>query len=180
LQFFAIFFAGSSHRYYVSTVIDRVLSLTIKKRQFWAQKHDPGGNMLGSNTIWNDLAEVQNEFDRLFRWSFGDGVSSYYPPVNIAENDDAYTVQARVPGLTKDDITIELEGRQLTISGEHKRVEANYVREERANGRFERAFTFRHDLQADKVEATVKDGILTVTLPKAEEAKPRRIEIVSK
>jgi len=136
--------------------------------------------LVRSNTLWNDLAEVQNEFDRLFRWGFSDGVSSHYPPVNIAENDDAYTVQARVPGLTKDDITIELEGRQLKISGEHKRVEAEYAREERANGRFERAFTFRHDLQTDKIEATVKDGILTVKLPKAEEAKPRKIEIVAK
>ncbi len=136
--------------------------------------------LVRSNTLWNDLAEVQNEFDRLFRWGFGDGISSHYPPVNIAENDDAYTVQARVPGLSKDDITIELEGRQLKISGEHKRVEAEYAREERATGRFERAFTFRHDLQADKIEAVVKDGILTVRLPKAEEAKPRRIDIVAK
>lgn len=136
--------------------------------------------LVRSNTLWNDLAEVQNEFDRLFRWGFGDGISGYYPPVNIAENDDAYVVQARVPGLTKDDITIELEGRQLKISGEHKRVEAEYAREERASGKFERAFTFRHDLQADKIEAVVKDGILTITLPKAEEAKPRKIEIVSK
>jgi len=100
--------------------------------------------------------------------------------VNIAENDDAYTVQARVPGLTKEDITIELEGRQLKISGAHKRVEAEYAREERATGRFERAFSFRHDVQADKIEATVKDGVLTVKLPKAEEAKPRKIEIVAK
>lgn len=136
--------------------------------------------LVRSNTLWNDLAEVQNEFDRLFRWGFSNGVSSHYPPVNIAENDDAYTVQARVPGLTKEDITIELEGRQLKISGAHKRVEAEYAREERATGRFERAFTFRHEVQADKIEATVKDGVLTVKLPKAEEAKPRKIEIVAK
>ena len=68
----------------------------------------------------------------LFRRGLGDGVSGHFPPVNIAENDDAYVIQARVPGLAKDDIAIELEGRKLTISGEHKRVEAEYAREERS------------------------------------------------
>ena len=136
--------------------------------------------LVRTNTLWNDLAEVQNEFDRLFRRGLGDGVSGHFPPVNIAENDDAYVIQARVPGLAKDDIAIELEGRKLTISGEHKRVEAEYAREERATGRFERSFTFRHALATDKIEAVVKDGILTVSLPKAEEAKPRKIEIAAK
>lgn len=136
--------------------------------------------LVRTNSIFNDLAEVHSEFDRLFRRGLGEGVSGHFPPVNIAENDDAYTIQARVPGLAKEDITIELEGRKLTISGEHKRVEASYAREERATGRFERAFTFRHPLAAEKIEAVVKDGILTVTLPKAEEAKPRKIEIAAK
>ncbi len=154
--------------------------------------------LVRTNSIFNDLAEIvdpkshilwradlahpapRNEFDRLFRRGLGDGVSGHFPPVNIAENDDAYTIQARVPGLAKEDIAIELEGRKLTISGEHKRVEANYAREERATGRFERAFTFRHPLVVDKIEAVVKDGVLTVTLPKAEEAKPRKIEIAAK
>jgi HSP20 family protein len=136
--------------------------------------------LVRSNTLWNDLAEVQNEFDRLFRWGFFDGVESHYPPVNIAENDDAYIVQASVPGMSKDDISIEIEGRQLKISGEQKRVEADYLRADRARGRFERAFTFRRDVQPDKAEAVFKDGVLTVTLPKAEEAKPRKIEIVAK
>jgi HSP20 family protein len=136
--------------------------------------------LVRSNTLWNDLAEVQNEFERLFRWGFFDGVDTYYPPVNIAENDDAYIVQASVPGMSKDDISIEIEGRQLKISGEQKRVEADYLRADRARGRFERAFTFRRDVQPDKAEAVFKDGVLTVTLPKAEEAKPRKIEIVAK
>lgn len=154
--------------------------------------------LVRTNTLWNDLAEAvgpnshilwradlahpapRNEFDRLFRRGLGDGVSGHFPPVNIAENDDAYVIQARVPGLAKDDIAIELEGRKLTISGEHKRVEAEYAREERATGRFERSFTFRHALATDKIEAVVKDGILTVSLPKAEEAKPRKIEIAAK
>lgn len=136
--------------------------------------------LVKAHSIWNDLAEVQNEFDRIFRWNFGDGVSGYYPPVNIAENDDSYLVEARVPGLTKEDIAVELDGRKLTIRGEHKRDAASYSREERATGKFERSFSFKHALAAESIKAEVKDGILTVILPKAEESKPRKIEIVAK
>lgn len=139
--------------------------------------------LVKAHTIWNDLAEVQNEFDRFFHRGFrqgADAVSGYYPPANIAENDDAYTVEARVPGLTTADISVELEGRVLTIQGEHKREKAEYSREERAAGKFARAFTFKHPLKADGIEANVKDGILTIRLPKAEESKPRKIAIVAK
>jgi HSP20 family protein len=136
--------------------------------------------LVKAHSIWNDLAEVQNEFDRFFRWGYGEGVSGYYPPANIAENDDSYLVEARVPGLAKEDITVELDGRKLTIRGENKRDAANYSREERATGKFERSFTFKHALAADSIKAEVKDGILTVILPKAEESKPRKIEIVAK
>lgn len=136
--------------------------------------------LVKTHNIWRDLAEVQNEFDRFFRLGMGDGAAGYYPPANIAETDDAYVVEARVPGLAKDDVTVEIEGRKLTIRGEHKRAEANYGREERASGKFERSFTFKHPLAVDAVNAEVKDGILTVTLPKAEEAKPRKIQIVAK
>jgi len=136
--------------------------------------------LVKAHSIWNDLAEVQNEFDRLFRWNFGEGFSGYYPPVNIDENDDSYTVEARVPGLAKDDVTVELEGRKLTIRGEHKREKAEYGREERASGKFERSITFKHPLNVDGLSAEVKDGLLTVVLPKAAEAKPRKIEIIAK
>ncbi|MCX7632486.1 MAG: Hsp20/alpha crystallin family protein [Turneriella sp.] len=133
-----------------------------------------------TKTLWDEFAEMQDELDRLFRISFGDGVSYQYPPVNIAENDDSYVVEARVPGLSKDDISIELDGRQLRLRGEHKRVEATYLRSERVDGRFERVLTFLHDLDPEKVEAVVENGILRVTLPKAESAKPRRIAINTK
>ena len=136
--------------------------------------------LVKAHSIWNDLADVQNEFDRFFRWGYGDGARGSYPPANIAENDDSYLVEARVPGLAKEDIIVELDGRKLTIRGEHKRDAAAYSREERATGKFERSFTFKHALAGDSIKAEVKDGILTVILPKAEESKPRKIEIVAK
>jgi hypothetical protein len=89
-------FADLNPHGYISTVIDRVLSVKTTQRHK-AQDNNPGGIMLvRTNTLWNDLAEVQNEFDRLFRRGLGDGVSGHFPPVNIAENDDAYVIQARV------------------------------------------------------------------------------------
>lgn len=133
--------------------------------------------------LWSDFAETQSELDRLFRFNFSpreEGIRGYYPPVNISENDDVYTVEARVPGLANENITVELEGRKLTIRGEHKREEANYTREERATGQFERTITFKHALAADAIEAEAKHGILKVTLPKAAEAKPRKINVVTK
>ncbi len=131
----------------------------------------------GLAQTWSDLAEVQNQFDRIFRWGLNEGANGYYPPANVSETDDAYLVEARVPGLAKEDITLELEGRVLTIRGEHKREAAQFSRQERASGRFERKVTFKHALTTDAIKAEVKDGILVVTLPKAEEAKPRKIEI---
>lgn len=136
--------------------------------------------LVKAHALWSDLAGVQNEFDRFFRRGFGEGASGYYPPVNIAENTDAYVVHARLPGLAKEDVNVELEGRALKISGEHKRDKADYGREERASGKFERTITFKHALATDKIQAEVKNGLLTVTLPKAEEAKPRKIEIITK
>jgi len=133
-----------------------------------------------ANTLWGNFADVQNEFDRFFRRGFADATRGYYPPVNIAENDDAYTIEARVPGLAASEVAVELEGRQLTIRGEHKRDNAEYGREERASGKFERKFTFKHELAADRVNAEAKDGILTIVLPKAEEAKARKISITAK
>ncbi len=138
-------------------------------------------------SAWNRFTDVESEFNRLFQWGLGreEGSQSnptvygYYPPVNITEDAEGYTVEARVPGLQQDAIAIELEGRTLKISGEHKHAEGEYIREERATGRFERTFTFRHDIKADKIEARVKDGILTVVLPKADEAKARKIAVVA-
>lgn len=130
--------------------------------------------------LWGDFVEAQSEFDRLFQWNFTNGVTGYYPPVNIRENEDAYTVEARVPGLTKDDIAVELEGKKLTIRGEHKREEVEFTREERATGKFERIVTFKNILAPEGVEAEVKNGILTVKLPKAAESKPRKISVLAK
>ncbi len=105
----------------------------------------------------------------------------WLPPVDIRETDEALTLNAEIPGLTRDDVNITLENNVLTISGERKfekdAKKDNYHRIERAYGAFSRSFSLPANVRTDQVRAAFQDGVLTVTLPKAEEAKPRRIEI---
>jgi HSP20 family protein len=105
----------------------------------------------------------------------------WLPAVDIRETPDALEVIAELPGLTKEDVNITLENGVLTLSGERKFEkdvkQENYHRIERAYGRFTRSFTLPSNVAGDRVAAAFKDGVLRVTLPKQDEAKPRKIEI---
>jgi HSP20 family protein len=106
---------------------------------------------------------------------------TWMPPVDIQETEDAYRLVAELPGLTKDDINITLENNVLRLTGERKFqkdvTKENYHRVERTYGTFARAFTLPSLVSADKVEASFENGLLTLTIPKAEQAKPRKISI---
>ena len=109
------------------------------------------------------------------------GQAAWLPAMDIRESKDAYTVTAELPGLTKKDVEITVEDNVLTISGE-RQLEAegeneNYHRIERSYGSFKRSFTLPIQVIQDKVDARYQNGILTISLPKAEEAKQRKIEI---
>lgn len=103
------------------------------------------------------------------------------PAVDIRETGDAYVVSAELPGLNKDDVQITIENNVLKLTGERrfeKEVkEEEYHRVERAYGSFSRAFALPTRVDPERVEAGFKDGILTITVPKAAEARPRKIEI---
>jgi HSP20 family protein len=109
------------------------------------------------------------------------GEQGWLPPVDIRETEEAYLVTAELPGLTKKDVDVTVENSILTLSGERRWEKSSesetYHRMERAFGRFSRSFTLPHQVEADKVKANFKDGLLTVSIPKAEQAKPRRIAI---
>lgn len=128
-----------------------------------------------------DLANIRDQMDRLFEDtlgpSFGDQVWS--PPVDIEEQDDAWIVEADVPGAKRDDITIELHDGELAIHGEVKETERVGIlrRRTRRTGRFEYRVTLPRDLNPDAVEANLNDGVLRVRLAKPERSKPRRIEV---
>ncbi len=135
----------------------------------------------------SDLFGIQREINKMFDGVFrgtGDedySFSSWTPAVDIAEHDDEYLVKVELPGVNKDEVKLTLENNILTIRGEKKQEKEtkkeNYHRVERSYGSFQRSFTLPAAVKSDKIDASYKDGILTVSLPKAEEAKPKQIEV---
>jgi HSP20 family protein len=102
----------------------------------------------------------------------------WVPLADLSETDDAYIIQAELPGIRKDQIDIQLHDRELTISGEIKDSEhGRKRRSSRRTGRFEYRAFLPGDVNPDGVKAELSDGVLTVTVPKSEAAKPRRIEV---
>jgi HSP20 family protein len=106
---------------------------------------------------------------------------AWVPPVDIYETADSIVLQAELPGISKEDINLEVKDNTLTLKGEKKfgkeAKEENYFRVERAYGSFQRAFSLPSVVVHDKVKAEFKDGVLVIQLPKAEEAKPKQIKV---
>jgi len=123
------------------------------------------------------LANFQEELDRLFE----SPLTGWAPALDVHEDADNFVIRVELPGLKREDIGISLQDGALIISGERKseKVEESVEihRQERFYGKFQRALTLPVPVAADKVKAQYKDGVLTVTLPKTEEAKPRQIDI---
>ncbi|HYE20565.1 MAG TPA: Hsp20/alpha crystallin family protein [Tepidisphaeraceae bacterium] len=136
-------------------------------------------------TDFAPLARLQDEMNQMFESVFEDapslrGYAAGYPGVNLWEAGDAAYVEAELPGLGMEDIEVLVTGNEVTINGERKIAEpenAAYHRRERAAGRFSRVLTLPWEIDAEKVQATLHDGVLTVTLPKCESCKPRKIEV---
>ena len=140
-------------------------------------------------TPYRDMMAVRDEMNRVFNEFFGRGgtdegawsAGNWSPPVDIYEMDEALVIKAELPGLSKDDISIELKENTLTIRGERKRLdevkEGNYHRMERVYGAFQRSFLLPTTVEQDKVKASYKDGILELYLPKVPAAQPKRIAV---
>jgi HSP20 family protein len=137
--------------------------------------------------VWNQLQQLQAEMNHLFdRWG-GDGRRflglAAYPPVNVWEETDALHVEAELPGLNLSDLEIYVTGgNQLTLKGQRKQPTPEkgvWHREERTFGEFSRVLTLPYPVDADKVEARFENGVLHLTLPKHETARPRKIAVKS-
>jgi HSP20 family protein len=131
------------------------------------------------------LANTRDELDRVFETSFGSffrplgSFNRWNPAVDVYQDKEQFTVYAELPGLKKEEIEISLNGDTLTIRGERKH-EANGNQDFRTGryfGKFQRSLTLPVSVNSEKVNATYKDGILKVVLPKTEEAKPRQIPV---
>ncbi|MEW6406857.1 MAG: Hsp20/alpha crystallin family protein [Chloroflexota bacterium] len=100
--------------------------------------------------------------------------------VNIREEDDAYVLSALVPGLQAEDLNIQVLEDVVRIEGEYKADEAEYLLNELPHGSFARTLRLPAPIEADRVDAKIVDGVLTVELPKAESARPKKIKVVAK
>ena len=135
-----------------------------------------------SRSSWADMNRLAREMDSLFS-SMGVGGSNdlWAPPVDVEETPDELVLTAEIPGLKREDMEIELEDGVLTIQGEKKEERKNEGTQgllyERRWGSFTRRFTLPRAVDANGITATYEQGILTVRVPKAEEAKGRKIEI---
>ena len=120
---------------------------------------------------------MQEELDRLFE----SPLTGWAPALDVHEDKNNFVVRTELPGLKREDIEVSLHDGALLISGERKseKVEAGVEvhRQERFFGKFQRALTLPTPVAADKITAQYKDGVLTVTLPKIEEAKPKKIDV---
>jgi len=136
---------------------------------------------------FSDFDQVRREMLRLLDASTGDGapdqVAGVFPPMNITQDDDNFYLRAEIPGIKPTELSISALRNRVAISGkreiprEHERV--SYHRKERPEGAFNRSVTLPMEVDAERVDARYTDGILTLTLPKAEQAKPRQIAVRS-
>jgi HSP20 family protein len=139
---------------------------------------------------WSDLARTFNEIaERMQRnlgfepWTEGDSdlASAWAPMVDIYDKEDQLVIQAELPGVKKEDIDVRVEDNMLMLSGKRERErevkEEGYYRSERYFGNFGRTFRLPSTVASEKIDASFKDGILTIAMPKAEEAKPTQIRV---
>ncbi|MBM3263277.1 MAG: Hsp20/alpha crystallin family protein [candidate division Zixibacteria bacterium] len=136
---------------------------------------------------YHPCRSFQHEVNRIFDNAFSDPesgrqTSGWYPRVDVVEEKDAFVIYAELPGVKAEEVKIRINNHVLTITGE-KRADVksegqNYYRVERVYGNFQRSFTFPGTVDSEKIGASFKDGVLTVTLAKQEKALPKEIPIV--
>lgn len=138
---------------------------------------------------WQDFRSLRQEMDRLFHnpalAGADDGssiaTSVWAPAVDLAEDENQFTLLADIPGVNPEDIDITMEGGVLTIRGERKQVseasQKGFKRIERSYGAFYRRFSLPDTAAEDKVEATCSNGVLQVIIPKQEKARPRQVQV---
>jgi HSP20 family protein len=138
---------------------------------------------------FKDVAVLQDRINRLFADAFPRSaepddemsLSAWRPAVDIFETDTALVLKAELPGIRKEDVTVEVKENVLTIKGERIREDAvseeNYYRQERYFGTFSRSFSLRYPVNPEKIKAKFKDGILEVEVPKPEEEKPKQVTV---
>jgi HSP20 family protein len=137
--------------------------------------------------IFHNMEDIQKEMNRLFDFTLrplsrtGNGGPGWLPDVDIVDEKDSIRVTADLPGMKRDEIDVAVEDDVLTIKGEKKQFKEiknkDYIRAERYYGAFHRSFTLPSSVDAGKVQASYRDGILEITLPKKEGTRTKQIKI---
>lgn len=153
----------------------------------WNNPASPASPRTGfGRRSWDDFNLLQNEMNRLFNSFFpAEGAASFrgrvYPPVNLYEDEEKLCLTAELPGMEAQDIEINVEGDTLQLKGERRiapeKEGITYHRREREPGRFGKTIALPAQIETDKVSAHMENGVLVVELPKAEAAKPKKIEV---
>ncbi len=134
-------------------------------------------------SVFEDLLGLQEAMDRTFNAGFFDSSTSnrgVYPAVNIFEKDGEMILVTELPGVKKEDMNIEVKGNTVRLAGERKieyGKDVSYHRVERSSSKFDRTLRLPINIETDKVKAEYKDGILVLSLPRAEKDKPKQITI---
>ena len=138
---------------------------------------------------FRDVATLQDRINRIFNESFGRsrdldeevGLFDWNPPVDIYETGDGVVLKVELPGVNKDDVSVEVKDNVLTLKGERllnpEIKDENYYRKERSFGKFNRSFSLQEQLKPDLIKASFKDGVLTVEIPRPEEEKPKQVTV---
>jgi len=138
-----------------------------------------GTPWMGVKNPFEELERMKSQMEKLFQGSHDKQGAGVFPLTNMTEDKDNYYVRAELPGLKTDDLDISVTGNNLAVSGERKIVEesreAKYHRREREAGKFSRVIRLPGQINTEKIEAKLVDGVLTIVLPKAEETKPKQI-----
>lgn len=137
------------------------------------------------NDVWSEMNQLSEEMNRVFgRYGIRDGVGRMapaYPALDLWQDDDKLYVEAELPGMKLEDLEIYVSGdNQLSLKGSRnvpEQQDTAWHRRERTYGEFARVISLPYPVAADKVQATLKHGVLTIILPKVEETKPRRITV---
>ena len=138
---------------------------------------------------FRDVAALQDRINRIFNDSFGRsrdlddevGLYDWRPPVDIYETNDGIVLKVELPGVNKDDVSVEVKDNVLTLKGERLLdpviKDEHYYRKERSFGKFSRSFSLQELIKPDLIKASFKDGVLTLEVPRPEEEKPKQVTV---
>jgi HSP20 family protein len=138
---------------------------------------------------FRDAAALQDRINRIFNESFGPSrdlddevsLSDWRPPVDIYETTDGIVLKVELPGINKEDVSVEVKDNVLTLKGERlldpKIKDEQYYRKERSFGKFNRSFSLQETIKPDLIKASLKNGVLTVEIPRPEEEKAKQVTV---